>query len=320
MAKYLLMGDIHLSDRPPSSCTEQYNDQIFEILDATVTLAQDLNGLEAVIWAGDVFHHKTPGRTTHQTVSRAIQIANAYPVELWIVPGNHDLSHDRLGSIDEGQPLGTLFASGAAQLLQGQLLEHPVFGVPWLGRFTDDAVHAALAPYRAHLERHPGFRQLVVTHAPLYPPGRELPFEYYSTHDWAASMGYQGSVYYGHIHEAHGIYNTDGVTYCNPGAISRGSLDESNLTRIPSCAVWDSDTDTFEIIQLPADPPEKVFRLEEAKTAKERQLRLDTFLESVEATRIEITTTESVIAHVRGMRGLTDRVVKVVVDILEDIA
>lgn len=319
MAKYLLMADLHLSDRPPSSCTERYNDQIFEILQATVTLADDLAGLEAVIWAGDIFHHKTPGRTSHQTVRRAIEIAQKYPCELWIVPGNHDLSNDRLASIDEGQPLGTLLASGAARLLMGQALDHPLFGIPWLGRFTDDVVHAALAGYRAHHERHPDFKQLVVTHAPLYPPGFELPFEYYSVYDWSAAMGHKGSVYYGHIHEAHGIYNTDGVTYCNPGAISRGSLHEHNLTRTPSCAVWDSAAGDFEIIALPADSADQVFRLDEAIVAKDEKLRLDTFLDAVSATRIEITSTESVVAHVRTL-GLADAVTDTVISILEDIA
>lgn len=316
MGKYLLMGDIHLSDQAPSSCTEHYNDQIFEILEATVTMASDLGDLEAVIWAGDIFHHKRPGRTSHQTVQRAIALAYSYPVSLWIVPGNHDLSNDRLGSIDEGQPLGTLFASGAAHLLQGQDLGMPVFGVPWLGRFTDDTVREALAPVRAHHDKHPDFHQLVVTHAPLYPPGMELPYEFYSTHDWAAAMGHKGSVYYGHIHEAHDIYLTDGVTFCNPGAISRGSLHEHNLTRQPSCAIWDSTVGDFEIVTLPAEPADKVFRLAEATVAKEEALRLDSFLESIAATRIEMTTTESVISHVRTL-GLDPELETLVRELLE---
>ena len=326
MAKYLLMGDIHLSDRPPSSCTERYNDQIFEILEATVELAR---GCDGVIWAGDIFHHKTPGRTSHQTVRRAIEIAQHYPEQLWIVPGNHDLSNDRLASIDEGQPLGVLLASGAAMLLNGWHNIDPVLGVPWLGRFTDEAVTQALAPMKDRHARAAQFgtgingvrfgKTLVVTHAPLYPPGLELPYEHYPASQWAAAMGNTGSVYYGHVHEAHGTYVTDGVTFCNPGAISRGSLHEHNLTRTPSCAIWDSDTGAFEIFALPAEPADRVFRLAEAEQTKHTQLRLDSFLDAVNATRIEITSTESVIAHIRA-QGFDPDVERIVIAILEDVA
>lgn len=309
MAEYLLLGDIHLADRPPSSCTEDYLDDLFALLEETVALALQRQ-VTAVIWAGDIFHFKTPGRTTHRTVRRLIDHARTYPCPVCVVPGNHDLTNDRLASLDETQPLGVVLASGAVHVLDRWMLPterldrdgwlDPLYGVPWLGTFTDDTVQAALAEYRddpGDAEHH-----LVVTHAPLYPPGLELPYEHYPTRAWAAAMGGHGSVYYGHIHEPHGIYTVDGVTFCNPGALSRGSLHEHNLTRAVSCAAWDSTTGEFEIIPLPHKPAAQVFRLAEAGQARSAQVELDRFLDSIGQTRIEITSIESVVAHIRSLR------------------
>lgn len=300
MGRYLLMGDIHLSDRPPSSCTDSYNDDIFQLLEHTVHIARSRD-VSAVIWAGDIFHHKTPGRTSHQTVRRAIELVASYPCQVWVVAGNHDLSNDRLESIEDGQPLGVMVTAQAVGLLDGWMFSgaEPVYGVPWLGRFTDDTVNAALADYRHADPEDAHF--LVVTHAPLYPPGRELPYEHYTANCWSSAMGHSGSVYYGHVHEAHGIYTVDGVTYCNPGALSRGSLHEHNLTRRIQVALWDDETGEFELIDVPHKPADEVFRLAQIGEIKTAQLALDGFLASVGETRLEITSTEAVIAHIRSL-------------------
>lgn len=322
MTEYMLMGDIHLSDRPPSSCTETYLDDIFAILEETVTLAET-RGVRAVIWAGDIFHIKTPGRTTHSTVKRVIELAKQYPCPVYVVPGNHDLQHDRLSSINETQPLGVVLASGAVQLLNGWLAPYdldddaffvsPVYGVPWLMRFEDATVSDALADYRELVaESQPS---LLVTHAPLYPPGHELKYEFYPTSAWADAMENHGSVYYGHVHEPHGVYTSNGVTFCNAGAISRGSLHEHNLTREVSIALWDSDTGQFTIQPIPHKPAAEVFLLQKLGEIKTTQLKLDEFLASVGQATIEITSIESVMHHVRS-QGLRPELTTLVQELL----
>jgi predicted phosphodiesterase len=316
----MLVSDIHASDRAPSSCTDTYGEDILALLRESMVLAR-LRGAACVIWAGDVFHHKAPSRTSHRLVQSMIRIIQDAPCQVFIVPGNHDLQMDRLESLEVTQPLGVLYQAGA-QRGQGWCSPFKAFAVPWLAGYggSDDperqaaqreVVREALRPYReAKIKVDEPY--LVVTHAPLYPPGRELAWEHYPAEWWAEDMGLNGSVFYGHVHEPHGEYGFYGadpehgdycVTFCNNGALSRGSLHEYNLTRRPGVTWWDDQTGKFEFQALPgAKPAEEVFRLQEKQQVTDMQGRLDSFLSGVAATSLGAVSAESVLEHVRSQR------------------
>ncbi len=251
-----------------------------------------------MVWAGDIFHIKTPGRNSHKLVNEMIDVVKAYPKQLYIVVGNHDITSDRLDSIP-AQPIGTLFKAGARRLEGWTQTTSPcVYGVPWQQRFSDEAVSSALVGWR---DCEPESQCLVVTHAPLYPPGEELPYEFYDARKWASAMGNRGSVFYGHVHNPHGVYVLDGVTFCNNGALSRGSLDESNLTRPVVATLWSSVSGSFQTIPLNYQPAESIFKME-IKAQRAAQVKLDDFLASVGQASIDITTISSVMDYIRSLR------------------
>jgi DNA repair exonuclease SbcCD nuclease subunit len=304
VAKYLLFGDVHLGPAP-SSCTGTYVDDLFDLLEQCIHLARSQN-VTAVVIAGDLFHSKAPTRTSHALVIRLTKLLRRFGVTVWFVPGNHDMQHDRIESLDETQPAGALLASGVVRLLDGWDDKYGhLYGVPWQQLWEDEIVSGALADYRSLHGTRPPEHALVVTHAPLYPPGLELAYENYPAGRFAAAMGGIGSCYYGHVHERHGIWRTGGVIFCNPGALSRGSLHEHNLTRMPACAVWDSDIGRFSEIVLKSRPPEQVFRLQEKQQATDMTGRLEEFLTSVGSTTLDVMSVESVVAHIRGL-GLSE--------------
>lgn len=314
MSEHLLMGDIHLSDNPPSSCTPLYNEQIFDILQATVDIAHQRD-VTSVVWAGDVFHSKIPGRTSHRTVGRCIELARAYDRPVFVVPGNHDMQHDRLDSVMATQPLGVVIASGAVKLLHGwDEYGYGLYGVPWLMRFDDAMVSDALISYRADYTDCPA---LVVTHAPLYPPGNELPYENYPAENWAAAMKGKGAVYYGHVHTPAGIFTAGGVTFCNPGAISRGSLHEHNLTRGINAALWDDDTGQFTLVDLPHPPADKVFRLVEITETKTAKVQIDGLLDEIGHTTVTRVVHEDIAERIRAMPAVRAEVAANCADLLE---
>jgi hypothetical protein len=303
--RFLLIPDVHLSDRPPSSCTDTYEDDLFDLLRQAAAFAPHC---EAVIFAGDLFHIKAPSRTSHRLVQRTMEAIRAFGIPAWIVPGNHDMSNDRLDSIHLSQPLGVLIRSGVLRLLDGWMVDPrdsqamPVYGVPWLQHWTDAAVSEALAGYQ--MASTPG---LVVTHAPLYPPGQELKWEHYPALEFAEAMGGKGFCFYGHVHEPHGAWpivpSNQGVVFCNNGALSRGSLHEYNLERQVGVTVWDSETGSFDFVPLQARPASEVFRLKEHEEAVTMEGRLDEFLAGVAATQLEVVSIEAITEHLKAQDG-----------------
>lgn len=333
--KFLLIADIHLSDKPPSSCTDSYTDDLFDLLHQAQVVGRE-RGVDAMVWAGDTFHCKAPGRVSHRLVQRVCsyigECPSRYGFPVLILAGNHDMANDRLESVMESQPLGVLYRAGAVEL-NGWASGWPVYGVPWLpsyGDYTeasDSDVGMVFGAYRERVFDQGTGNQipLVVAHAPLYPPGKELPYEYFPTDRWAEAMGmHRGGhhrVFYGHVHESHGtygIYDAGGdVTFCNNGALSRGSLHEYNLTRQVGVTVYDTETGKFEFVPLRAKPAGEVFRLQEKAQATDLAGRLDDFLDGIGGTSLEVMSAESVIAHIRSL-GVGKEVEDLAAELVEE--
>lgn len=326
MTKILCVGDIHVMDRPPVNATESYTDDIIDMLHWIAGHAQEQK-VDAVVWAGDIFHHKQPSRTSHALVLKMLEVVRNYHslgLDLCIVTGNHDLSNDVLASVHEKQPLGVLYAAGARELV-GWHPDLPVFGVPWQQNWTtsDTAAWEAFHGWRndqGHLEVE-GPR-LAVTHAPIYPPGEaeKQLFELVPTQGaqgLSHAMGGAGSLYYGHIHEDHGIFEVEGVTYANMGALSRGSLTEYNVERDIKVAMWEDGT--FTEVPVPHKPASEVLKISEAAEAKAEKISLDAFLTEVGSSTLDISSTGSVIEHIRGREDVPPRVKSKAIEILEGV-
>jgi DNA repair exonuclease SbcCD nuclease subunit len=323
MTKHLIVQDIHARRRPPSRCTDTYWPDLLGLLGQTVELAREAQ-VSTVTWAGDIFDHKAPGRTDHGLVQDLIGIVQAYSCSVFGIPGNHDMQHDRIESVGSTQPLGVLFRAGLTPLSgwagDDGTPAWPVYGVPWLQRWTEDTVHEALAGYREQVfTRGTGrYGVLVITHAPIYPPPDEPRYEgaeFTPARWWSAAMNGLGWVCYGHIHEPHGVWEHDGVTFCNYGALSRGSLDEYNLDRRVGCTIWDDKARTFSFAPLRARPASEVFLTEQAASEADARGRLDAFLASFDQVRLPRLSVEGVIAHLRT-QNLTAEVVELAEELL----
>lgn len=335
--RFLVVGDIHAMDRPPASMHEGYLDDLIDLLMEVAKLEEELKA-DGVIWAGDIFNHKQPGRTSHATVQRMIEVVQAHK-NLMATTGNHDISNDRLESVYDKQPLGVLFRAGLKEL-DGWHPDLPLYGIPWQQRWHHEGVVEEV--FKGWMD-NPDVEKdhaLVVTHAPIYPPAQAegVPFELVPTGEIAAAMGGSGYLYYGHIHEDHGVYEDGGVTFANVGAISRGSIHEYNLEREVQVAVWQSHPNAtfsravkagktppkgsfpqgFTPIVLPHKPASEIFKIAEVQEKKDEKMSLDSFLADVGSSTLQISSTESVIGHIRAL-DVDEPVKRTAIEILEEV-
>lgn len=318
MSRIMLMGDIHLRDRAPRSCHEPYLDDLVEILLHAAELSWELR-VDATVFAGDIFDHPQPARTSHRTVLKAINAFQQFK-NPWIVVGNHDTTHHRLDSVREQQPLGVLLESGVVKELDGWHPELPIFGVPWQQHWhLEETPAEAFSSWRAQgaAGRRELKSSLAITHAPIYPPATrdEQVFELVAGEALADAMDNQGCLYYGHIHEDHGFWYEAGVQFGNVGAISRGSLTEYNRDRDIQAAIWEEDSG-FRALKLPAKPADEVFKVAEVAELKQQKLDLNEFLSSVGSTTLQISSTSSVVDHLRQLE-LEDDVKKTAIELVE---
>lgn len=308
-----LLGDIHLADRPPSLRTETYTEDILAKLQFAAEEAKR-RGADALVSAGDVFHLKTPTRNSHNLVQRTGEVLTSTGLPVFIVPGNHDLSNDRLDSLRR-QPLGTLSKMEGVELLMGGHPDLPIFGLPYLWDWQGQ-LPSWISRYREYSQ---GLDTLMVTHAPIFPPGEVPPYEFISADDWAERMG-TGDCFYGHIHDPHGSYavptSAGEVQMCNNGAVSRGSLHEATLKRKPHMTFWHG-LGNFEAVEIPHRPVEAVFRLQEKEDIDERVNRVEEFLSSVGETTLDGLSLEEV-AHQARARGFSPRTLALIEELVQD--
>jgi hypothetical protein len=93
--------------------------------------------------------------------------------------------------------------------------------------------------------------------------------------------------FFGHWHENQGVTEiAPGKWVVNVGSMTRGSLSQDNLERIPECAVLRFSPEGIEIIQKPlkVEPPEKVFDLERRAAVESREKVMSTFVDRLEQT------------------------------------
>jgi 3',5'-cyclic AMP phosphodiesterase CpdA len=325
MSDALIVGDVHLSDRPPSSRTDGYAEEILAKLAWCAIYANHPGPGQSslpMVLAGDLFHIKVPWRTSYGLVQRTHDILRTVERGVWVVPGNHDLSHDRMESL-ASQPLGALCRMGNVHLLDGYDDALPAInGIPWHGVFDGGDWVSVLERYTGEWLDNDRIPNLVVTHAPIFPGGKE-PGVYASipASQWAAVLGAADihATYYGHIHEQHGEYEVGSHIFANFGAISRGSIHEESVNRWPAVTQWAEASGRFYRIDLPKEvvkPPEEVFRFAEVEQHKATESMTRAFEAALGEVKLANLTTEEVLAYVRR-EDVPPQVLTVIESVLE---
>jgi len=290
--KFLFVGDIHQTHISPSIRTETYAEDIFAKLEATVEIAkrEEVNG---VIWMGDVHHNPHPFKVSHEITKRISQLAKSYEVPLWVLVGNHDILNGVLEEAWTRQPIALLDEVENVTLLGWDRTEihpnvsvHPIPGVPHL-----EIDYYKIKGRKTHYD-------IILAHQSIARPGSEPPFSHVKAEEVAAISG-ANYVAYGHLHGNDGHYKIGDTTFANYGSICRGSIDKSDLTKIPTVYTLElkDGIETITPFVLPYKPAEEVFRLEQHVEKKEAKLEFSKYVKSLMDISVEKFSVDGVVSH-----------------------
>lgn len=287
--KLVWRTDVHVADDGPVSRTDNWLDTCIDKLEQVNQIAKDV-GAVAILDGGDLIHRKSPSRNSHSMVQRLIQNHHEAPVGVWGNFGNHDAKYGDIRFLDES-PLGTLFASGALKPLYDNHeavftkggVKVRVVGIPYHGTTYD------MSRFE-RLQKGDEDWLVCIAHLLASDQGGTM-FEGEDIIPYSALRDYAPDVFcFGHWHKNQGVSAIgNGKTVVNVGSLTRGSLSQEEVTRIPVAAVLSFDKATYQITEVPlkAKPASEVFVVEEHIRKQERQFSMLEFAEKLKNTIVE---------------------------------
>lgn len=287
--KLVWRSDVHVSDAPPVSRTDDWNETLMGKLTQVGEIAREV-GAQAVLDGGDFFHVKSPGRNAHRTIQRVAQVHRDYPCPVYANVGNHDCKYGDYEHLPE-QPLGVLFETGVFRkcfdefevVFQDKGLKVRVVGIPYHGtEYEWDRFTRIIKGDEDYL--------VVMAHVLASKEGGTM-FEGEDIIKYASLKDLDPDVWcFGHWHKNQGITEiADGKWVVNIGSLSRGALSQDDLVRIPSTAILSFTPGGVDIKERPlkVDPPEKVFDLQGKARRDVKNMTMGAFVESIKATLAE---------------------------------
>ena len=288
--------DIHFSDKSPQSRTDNWKEALLDKISQVGEIAREVKA-HAVLDGGDLFHVKSPGRTSHELVRSIMEAQSTYPCPTYACIGNHDVVYGDYTYIHQ-QPLGVLFSSGVLNRLYD---EHEVTfeafnnsnhcnpfrpGRPaWVESFKVRVVGIPYHGVRYDWDRFTSIKKgdedylVVVAHVLASEKGGSM-FEGEDIIKYSDLKSLDPDVFcFGHWHKDQGVTEiSPGKWVVNVGSLSRGSLSQDNLDRVPRCAVlgFSESGINIETRDLKVAATSEIFDLE----GKERQEAQSDVIES----------------------------------------
>lgn len=284
MIRLVYRTDVHLAAQAPQSRTDDWAETVLNKLDQVAEIARQERAL-AILDNGDFFHVKMPSRTPHELV-RSVAAVHAGYVPVYANIGNHDCKYGDYTFLNES-PLGVLFDTGVFRrcydrheaVFEQDGVKVRVVGIPYHGKKYDlNRLTTITKGDEDHL--------VVMAHLLASPEGGEMfgsediiPYKELANLDPDMWL-------FGHWHKNQGVARVGSKTIVNIGSLTRGSLTEDEVTRIPECAVltFTKKAHTVERRPLVVRPASEVFDLEGRTRQEARAMTVDAFVESVKTT------------------------------------
>jgi exonuclease SbcD len=287
MINFLVRTDVHIHDKPPESRRDNYMETVLDKLRQIGQMAKERN-VTAVLDNGDFFHNKSAARNSHALVKAVVDVHKIYPCPVYENPGNHDFPYGNVDYINR-QPLGVLFATGVFQrmddiLFQDVDLSVRVVGLPYKVEFD---------VFEFDIQRGDEDILIVCAHTFASPTGterfgREQFLSYRDLSECSPDI-----FVFGHLHTDQGIQEVGGKTFINLGSLTRGSLTDDNLSRIPRIGYIEVTKNDGQVsihtepLEIRVRPAEEVFDLVTHERVQQERRDIERFIETLSRSSVE---------------------------------
>lgn len=278
---FITANDIHISDVSPRSRTDDFKMAILDKLHQMCLACNKLKA-DAALIAGDLFNHKNPAKNSHALVRELIEVFKAFKCPIYMIEGNHDLTANRLESIEE-QPLGVLFESGHLRQLREKVIEKngkkvSLIGVP----YSEGLDLSKLAiPSKGDC-----VAQICLLHIYAAPvPGMLFKD---TIHGYRELVGLEPDVFViGHYHLDQGITEQDGKYFVNIGSLSRGTMTDENINHEPQIGYIRISVEanrpayTVQSLKLKVRSSSEIFDLKKREEEKKESQEITQFVDKL---------------------------------------
>lgn len=294
MTKILYCTDQHYTERTPRSRRDNFGEAIIGKVGWSTDFGNE-QGVDVYLEGGDLFNY--PVQTPYE-LNRIHDALERRKAPTYGVIGNHPIK----GNFEGWRPY-----SGVEILQKLKLID-------WLDPWEAD-IEVDGFTFRLHhtdLMRHPIVR---ADGSQLWP---HITWDEYDP-------GEANVVLISHYHPCQGSAQINGVWFISPGAVSRGTLAEDNLSRAPGCTLItiEGGKIDFERIEIPHEPAEAVF--DERSTLKVEEIEshseaIQEALEVMKTTGLDATTTPiELLRIVHSSSDASDRALELAIEKIQEV-
>lgn len=319
MVNLVWRTDVHASDVTPRGRKDNWTETVLDKLAQVGKLALELNA-DAVLDGGDFFHIKVPTRNSHALVQRVAELHAQYPCPVYCTPGNHDSVYGDYSFLYQ-QPLGVLYSTGVFKRLYDQHeavfqkdgVKVRVVGIPYHGVKYDMTRFS-------NIKKGDEDYLVVVAHLLASKEGGSM-FEGEDIIRYSDLAGYDGDVFmFGHWHKDQGVTTLpNGKRIVATGSLTRGSLSQDEIARIPKAIHLSFDTTGITIREVPLKigEPMEVFDIEARSRIESRQDMVDDFVVSIKES-LQMKSEKTLLEIVRDLPDLDSAVKEKAIYYLEN--
>lgn len=289
--RMVVFNDPHFSAKPPASRKSTYAQCMLRKLREIVQFCND-SEIDVLACTGDWFISKKPEFMPWWLISDLYQVLSNLPLRCRFISviGNHDCE-TTLANFSQSPLFMLLEALKAKYSIETSIvyagLSTPIVDimvVNYDAGSTTEGIVTASALF--HDVEH--VRRIILLHGPVINKTHWVVYptaflEKAVQAEDLALANVADFVFYGDIHDYHGIYKIDNTTFVNLGSLARSTSRELDKTRPVLIALYDSETDLVQEIELEdVDPVEEVFRSEEIRRDRQVAGEVEQFVDALD--------------------------------------